>query len=54
LITFLLNFLLIYRGVTYGIETFCKISLSILVVCALCVLFLVLTLGTPDPAYPDQ
>jgi len=46
--TFLLNFLLIYRGVTRGIETFCKVAMPIMVVCALCVLVRVLTLGTDE------
>lgn len=54
LITFVLNFIFIYRGVTKGIETFCKIAMPIMVVCALCVLVRVLTLGTPDPDKPDQ
>lgn len=54
LITFVLNFILIYRGITRGIETFCKIAMPIMVICALCVLVRVLTLGTPDPEKPDQ
>ena len=45
-ITFALNFTLIYRGVTKGIESFCKIAMPIMVLCALCVLTRVLTLGT--------
>ncbi len=43
-ITFVLNFILIYRGVANGIETFCKIAIPLMVVCALCVLVRVLTL----------
>lgn len=42
--TFSLNLFLIYRGVSKGIETFCKISLPIMIVCALCVLVRVMTL----------
>lgn len=53
-IAFVLNFILIYRGVTKGIESFCKIAMPIMVVCALCVLVRVLTLGTPDPGKPEQ
>lgn len=53
-ITFALNFLLIYRGVSKGIESFCKLAMPIMVICAVCVLIRVLTLGTPDPAKPDQ
>ncbi|MCG8448906.1 MAG: sodium-dependent transporter, partial [Pirellulales bacterium] len=63
LVTFVLNFVLIYRGVTKGIESFCKIAMPIMVICALCVLARVLTLGSdkvvaglgamwnPDPEY---
>ena len=51
---FVFNFALIYRGVSKGIETFCKIAMPVMVVLALIVLFRVLTLGTPDPAKPDQ
>ncbi|NOX56149.1 MAG: sodium:calcium symporter, partial [Planctomycetes bacterium] len=48
------NFMLIYRGVSRGIETFCKIAMPLMVFCAVCVLVRVLTLGTPDPARPSQ
>jgi len=54
LITFFLNFVLIYRGITKGIESFCKVAMPIMVICALIVLVRVLTLGTPDSAKPDQ
>jgi len=62
-VVFVLNFALIYRGVSKGIESFCKIAMPIMALCALCVLARVLTLGTdkvlaglgamwnPDPAY---
>ena len=42
--TFVLNFILIYRGVAKGIESFCKIAIPMMVVCAICVLVRVLTL----------
>lgn len=63
LFTFCLNFALIYRGVSKGIESFCKLAMPIMVICALLVLARVLTLGTeevlaglgamwnPDPEY---
>jgi SNF family Na+-dependent transporter len=54
LITFALNFILIYRGIAKGIEIFCSYAMPIMAICALCVLVRVLTLGTPDPAKPDQ
>ncbi len=53
-VCFLVNFVLIYRGLTKGIEWFCKWAMPALVLCALVVLVRVLTLGTPDAAKPDQ
>jgi NSS family neurotransmitter:Na+ symporter len=53
-ICFVINFVLIYRGLSKGIEWFCKWAMPALVVCALIVLVRVLTLGTPNPAKPDQ
>ena len=50
--TFLLNFALILRGLNKGIETFCKFAMPVMIICAVCVLARVLTLGTPDIA-PD-
>lgn len=52
-ITFVLNFVLIYRGITKGIETFCKVAMPIMVVAALIVLVRVLTLP-PNPQAPNQ
>jgi len=53
-VVFLLNFLLIYRGVSKGIEWFCTFAMPGLVIMALIVLIRVLTLGTPDPASPEN
>ncbi len=53
-ITFGLNFFFLYRGVTKGIEAFCRIAMPIMAVLAIIVLIRVLTLGTPDPTKPDQ
>jgi len=50
---FLLNFYLIYRGLTRGIETFCKFAMPVLILCAIIILGRVLTLGTPNPAKPE-
>jgi SNF family Na+-dependent transporter len=41
---FLVNFVIIYRGVTKGIESFCKVAMPLLIVCALMILVRVLTL----------
>ena len=54
LIVFVFNFVLIYRGVSKGIETFCKVAMPLMLVLGIIVLVRVLTLGTPDPELPDQ
>jgi SNF family Na+-dependent transporter len=53
-VSFVLNFVLIYRGLSKGIEKFCMYALPLLNVIALVVLARVLTLGTPNPAHPEQ
>jgi SNF family Na+-dependent transporter len=54
LVVFLLNFVLIYRGIAKGIEWFCNFAMPLLIAIALVVLLRVLTLGTPDPAQPER
>jgi len=51
---FALNFFFIYRGLVKGIEFFCKYAMPALVLLGIVVLIRVLTLGTPDPAKPEQ
>ncbi len=51
---FILNFYLIYRGISKGIELFCKYAMPALIVLAMVILIRVLTLGTPDPTTPDR
>lgn len=53
-ICFILNFVLIYRGLSKGIEWFCSWAMPALIVCAVVILVRVLTLGTPNPALPEQ
>ena len=53
-VVFAINVMLVYRGISKGIEKFCQIAMPVMAVCALVVLVRVLTLGTPDPAHPDQ
>jgi len=53
-VVFALNFLLIYRGVSGGIEKFCKWAMPLMAVLAVVVLVRVLTLGTPDAAHPER
>lgn len=54
LIVVMLNIVLVYRGLSGGIEKFCLFALPAMAVLALIVLVRVLTLGTPDPALPDR
>lgn len=54
LLVFILNFVLIYRGISKGIELFCKYAMPTLVFIAVIILFRVLTLGTPDPSMPER
>lgn len=49
-----LNIILVYRGLSGGIEKFCQFALPAMAILAVIVLIRVLTLGTPDPAHPDQ
>lgn len=54
LIAFGLNVFFILRGLSKGIERFVTFAMPIMAVCALVVLIRVLTLGTPNPAIPEQ
>ena len=53
-VTFSINIWLVYRGISKGIERFVSIAMPAMAVCALIVLIRVLTLGTPNPALPEQ
>ena len=53
IVGFALNFFLIYRGLTKGIEWFCRWAMPALLICALIILVRVLTLP-PNPANPEQ
>jgi len=54
LITFCINVYFVFRGLSKGIETFCRWAMPAMALCAFIVLIRVLTLGTPDPALPEQ
>lgn len=53
-VVFALNLFIIYHGITNGIETVCKWGMPALILIAFILLVRVLSLGTPDPAKPDQ
>ncbi|PIS31418.1 sodium:calcium symporter [Candidatus Saganbacteria bacterium CG08_land_8_20_14_0_20_45_16] len=52
-ITFGINFYVLYRGVEGGIELLSKIAMPILFLFGLIIALRVLTLGTPNPLHPD-
>lgn len=54
IIASIINFTLVYRGISKGIEAFVRYALPTLIVIAFIVLIRVLTLGTPDVAKPEQ
>ncbi len=53
-IAILANMYVIFRGIGKGIEWFCKWSMPVLLITAIIILARVLTLGTPDAAYPTR
>lgn len=54
IIVLLMNFYLIFRGISRGIEWFCKWSMPVLLITCIIILVRVLTTGTPDAAYPNR
>lgn len=53
-VTIIINFYFIYKGVASGIEKLSKIAMPLLVIIAILLVGRILTLGTPDPLKPDQ
>jgi neurotransmitter:Na+ symporter, NSS family len=54
IVVFVLNFFLIFRGLSKGIELFCKFAMPTLLIIAIIILVRVLTLGTPDAGHPEN
>lgn len=54
ILAFSINIWLVYRGLARGIEKFVSYAMPLMALCAVVVLGRVLTLGTPDPAHPEQ
>ncbi len=54
LITFALNMFVLSKGIARGIELLARVCLPLIAIFAVILLVRVITLGTPDPAYPDQ
>lgn len=53
LITFFINFWVIFNGVKGGIETFSKLTMPVLFILGFIILGRVITLGAPNPAQPE-
>lgn len=53
-ITFAMNFFLVYRGLNKGIETFCKVAMPMLILAAFAVVYQVLTLPEQPRPVPWQ
>ncbi len=54
LITFLANFYILYKGISKGIEKLAKIAMPLLFIFAIIIAIRVITLGTPNPAVPEN
>lgn len=54
LFTFLCNFFLIYKGLSKGIERFCRVAMPLLVIMAVIIVVRVITLGAPNPDHPEH
>lgn len=53
IIAYAINFFLIYRGISKGIEHYAKLAVPTLIAIAVIVLIKVMTLGTPDVTRPE-
>lgn len=54
LLCYFFNFVIIYRGLSKGIERFSLFAIPLLFLCSFVILARVLTLGTPNPDLPEQ
>jgi neurotransmitter:Na+ symporter, NSS family len=54
LITFALNFWVLYKGISKGIEKLAKIAMPLLLIFAAVLAVRIITLGTPDPSVPEN
>ena len=54
IIALAINFHFVSKGISKGIERFCVMAMPLLLLIALIILVRVITLGTPDPAQPNN
>jgi SNF family Na+-dependent transporter len=53
IITFFINFWILYKGISKGIEKLAKIAMPLLFLFAIILAVRIFTLGTPDPEHPE-
>jgi SNF family Na+-dependent transporter len=53
IVTFVVNMIVIYKGLARGIEFLCKVAVPVLVVGGVFLIARIVTLGTPDPQRAD-
>lgn len=54
IITFSINFWILFKGISKGIEKLAKIAMPLLLIFGVVLAVRILTLGTPDPAFPQN
>ncbi len=54
IISFAINFWTIHRGVSRGIEFFCKYAMPVLILLAVVIVVRMMTMGTVSPEHPDR
>ncbi len=54
IVTFIITFFVLFKGISKGIEKLAKIAMPMLFIFAVIIVIRVLTLGTPDPAFPEK
>jgi len=54
IITIVANFIILYRGISGGIEKFAKFALPLLFIMGVGLMIYVFSIGTPNPEYPER
>ena len=54
LVSFVINFYIIYKGVSGGIEAFCKIAMPTLIIVGIVIVVRMMSLGCVSPEHPER
>jgi len=54
ILTIVANFVILYKGISGGIEKFAKIALPLLFIMGIGLMIYVFSIGTPNPEYPER